>query len=128
EPEREQQAGPAHASASRRGIRIAPPAMPRPGRQCSETLPHDGAPGRSLRYACAGRRGRHKRMPGVPPARPARGSPAPGPAEHLPTREEACIGDTFPSVRAAVVQAAPVFLEREATLAKVARLAESAAE
>src|SRR5207248_2607656 len=48
--------------------------------------------------------------------------PEQGPAEGM------WMGDQFRSVRAAAVQAAPIFLEREATLAKVARLAEEAAD
>ena len=36
------------------------------------------------------------------------------------------IGDTLPKLRAAAVQAAPVFLNRDATIQKVARLTKEA--
>ena len=36
------------------------------------------------------------------------------------------IGDTLPKLRAAAVQAAPVFLNRDATVQKVARLTKEA--
>jgi hypothetical protein len=50
------------------------------------------------------------------------------PEENISSRDLEMIGDTYPKFRAGVVHASPVFLDREATIDKLGKIANKAKE